>query len=154
MTLRLTPQINSDRFVKMDIFSKLEALVASAVGTQELAPTTLKRQANTTVVVKDGHTVVIGGMIRDDKIKNKSAVPLLGSLPLLGPLFSSQTTTSEKRNLLIFMTPHIISSSEQLQQIGRQRMDTIGDIPEEVRERMNLGVQVEESGEQGREEGP
>ena len=155
MTLRLTPQINSDRFVKMDIFSKLEALVASAVGTQELAPTTLKRQANTTVVVKDGHTVVIGGMIRDDKIKNKSAVPLLGSLPLLGPLFRSETTTSEKRNLLIFMTPHIISSSEQLQEIGRQRMDSIGDLPGEIRGRMNLGVQEEESdGEGVREEGP
>jgi len=149
LTLRLTPQINSDRFVKMDIFSKLEALVATAVGTQELAPTTLKRQADTTVVVKDGHTVVIGGMIRDDKIKNVRKVPFLGNLPLFGPLFRSETTTSEKTNLLIFMTPHIISSSEQLQEIGRQRVGTIGDIPEEVRGRMNLGGEDEESGEEG-----
>jgi general secretion pathway protein D len=155
LTLRLTPQINSDRFVKMDIFSKLEALVTSTTGTQELAPTTLKRQANTTVVVKDSHTVVIGGMIREDKVKNVSAVPVLGSLPLLGPLFRSEDTTSEKTNLLIFMTPHVISGSDQLQRVGRERIGTVGDIPEQVRDRMNLGEEEGKPGdEEGREETP
>ncbi len=149
LTLRLTPQINSNNYVKMDIFSKLEALVASTVGTSELAPTTLKRQANTTVVVKDGHTVVIGGMIRDDKIENTSAVPILGSLPIIGPLFRSTSTRLEKNNLLIFLTPHVISSSQQLQGMARDRMESFQEfpeeikerkeIPEEVRERMNLG---------------
>ncbi|MDT8396435.1 MAG: type II secretion system secretin GspD [bacterium] len=139
LTLRLTPQINSSRFVKLDIFSKLEALVSNAIGTQELAPTTLKRQANTTVVVKDGHTVVIGGMIRDDKIENTSRVPVLGSLPLFGPLFRSQTTRSEKTNLLIFLTPHVISSSQRLQTIAGERVDSIQEIPADIRNRMDFG---------------
>jgi len=139
LTLRLTPQINSSSYVKMDIFSKLEALVASAVGTQELAPTTLKRQANTTVVVKDGYTVVIGGMIRDDKIDNVSSVPILGKLPLLGPLFRSQSTRSEKVNLLIFLTPHVISSSKQLRDEARDRADRFQGLPDEVRKGLNLG---------------
>jgi general secretion pathway protein D len=139
LTLRLTPQINSNNYVKMDIFSKLEALVSSTIGTQELAPTTLKRQANTTVVVKDGHTVVIGGMIRDDKIENVSRVPILGSLPLIGPLFRSQSTRSEKSNLLIFLTPHVISSSRQLQDTARDRVKNLQEFPDEVQERMNLG---------------
>ena len=153
LTLRITPQINSSNYVKMDIFSKLEALVANSIGTQELAPTTLKRQANTTVVVKDGNTVVIGGMIRDDKIEQVSSVPFFGSLPILGPLFRSQSTRSEKNNLLIFLTPHVISSSKQHQDLARDRMKgfqefpddgnskTKGhqEFPEEVRKRMNLG---------------
>jgi general secretion pathway protein D len=139
LTLRLTPQINSSRFVKLDIFSKLEALVSNAIGTQALAPTTLKRQANTTVVVKDGHTVVIGGMIRDDKIENVSQVPILGSLPLIGPLFRSTSTRSEKNNLLIFLTPHVISNSQQLQSIAGERVDGIQEIPAEIRNRMNFG---------------
>jgi general secretion pathway protein D len=152
LTLRLTPQINSDKFVKMDIYSKLEALVTNTSGTQELAPTTLKRQANTTVVVKDSHTVVIGGMIREDKVKNVSAVPLLGSLPLLGPLFRSEDTTSEKTNLLIFMTPHVISGSDQLQGVARERIGTVGDIPEQVRNRMNLGGEEEKPDDEGGQE--
>jgi general secretion pathway protein D len=152
LTLRLTPQINSDNFVKIDIFSKLEALVANALGTQELAPTTLKRQADTTVVVKDGHTVVIGGMIRDDKIQSTSSIPLLGSLPLFGPLFRSEKTTSEKVNLLIFMTPHIISGTEQLQGIARERIGEVGDIPEQVKERMDLGEPEDEPAEEGNQE--
>ncbi|MDF1525654.1 MAG: type II secretion system secretin GspD [bacterium] len=153
LTLRLTPQINSSNYVKMDIFSKLEALVSSTIGTSELAPTTLKRQANTTVVVKDGNTVVIGGMIRDDKVENVSRVPFFGSLPLIGPLFRSQSTRSEKSNLLIFLTPHIISNSKQLQDAARGRMEGFQEFPDadtnkkkdhkefpgEVRKRMNLG---------------
>lgn len=139
LTLRLTPQINSNNYVKMDIFTKLEALVATTLGVQELAPTTLKRQAQTTVVVKDGHTVVIGGMIREDKVENVSRVPILGSIPIIGALFRSTSTRSEKNNLLIFLTPHIISSSKQLQEIARDRIKNIQEIPEEVRERMNLG---------------
>ncbi|UCF87914.1 MAG: type II secretion system secretin GspD [bacterium] len=154
LTLRLTPQINNNSYVKMDIFSKLEALVSSTVGAaQELAPTTLKRQANTTVVVKDGHTVVIGGMIRDDKIKNVSGVPILASIPILGTLFRSETTRSEKVNLLIFLTPHVISSSKQLQDEARGRMERFQELPPEIGNRLNLGEdQEEDSGETGEQE--
>lgn len=153
LNLKLTPQINSSRYVKLDIFTKLEALVASTIGTSELAPTTLKRQANTTVVVKDGNTVVIGGMIRDDKIDNVSKVPIFGSLPLLGPLFRSQSSRSEKVNLLIFLTPHIISSTNQLQDAARERMEEFQELPEEHRRRLNLehdeeNTQPADSGEQ------
>jgi general secretion pathway protein D len=151
ITVRLTPQINSNKDVKLDVFSKLEALVAGSVGTQELAPTTLKRQANTTVVVKDNHTVVIGGMIRDDKVDNISRVPILGSLPLIGPLFRSQTSRTEKVNLLIFLTPHVISSSSDLQDMAGDRVESFQEIPAEVMDRMNFGddgssVPLEEEG--------
>jgi general secretion pathway protein D len=155
ITLRLTPQINSSSFVKMDIFSKLEAVIANTVGTAELAPTTLKRQANTTVVVKDGHTVVIGGIIRDDKVKNVSSVPLLGSLPIIGALFRSETTRSEKVNLLIFLTPHVITSSSQLQEEARDRAESFRDIdiPQEYKEKMNLeDIDGEMPAEQGEQE--
>jgi type II secretory pathway component GspD/PulD (secretin) len=92
------------------------------------------------VVVKDGHTVVIGGIIRDDQVKSVSSVPILGDLPILGPLFRSETTRSEKVNLLIFLTPHVISSSQQLQEEARERAKKFRDvdIPAEYKKKMML----------------
>lgn len=138
LTLRLTPQINSDGFVKLKIFSQLEALVAETLGTQELAPTTLKRKADTTVVVRNGQTVVIGGMIRDDTTKSVSRVPVLGSLPLIGPLFRSENTRSEKTNLLIFLTPRIISNSEQMQDASRNAARRVGVFGDEKLDEMGV----------------
>ncbi len=122
LTLRITPQINSERFVKLDIFTQLEALVANTISTglsREIAPTTLKRMANTSVVVSDGQTVVIGGLIRDDKTKVVSRVPVLGSLPILGALFRKESTVASKTNLLIFLTPHIIANPKDMQEASR-----------------------------------
>ena len=147
ITLRLTPQINNNNFVKMDIFSKLEAIIANTIGTAELAPTTLKRQTNTTVVVKDGYTVVIGGIIRDDQVKNVSSVPFFGDLPILGALFRSETVRSEKVNLLIFLTPHVISNSQQLQEEARDRAEKFRDvdIPRQFREQLGLEEEQDNS---------
>ncbi|MFV1956640.1 MAG: type II secretion system secretin GspD, partial [bacterium] len=155
LTLRITPQINSNGFVKLQIFSQLEALVAETLGTQELAPTTLKRKADTTVVVKNGYTVVIGGMIRDDKIKTVNRVPLLGSLPLLGALFRSETTRSEKTNLLIFLTPRIISNPQQMKEATRDSAEKTGVLDEDQLDAMGLydDVKPPEDKEQGVAEG-
>ena len=119
ITVRLTPQINKNRIVKLDVFAKLEALVSSTTeATDELAPTTLKRQAQTTLVVDDGNTVVLGGLIRDDEVLSKRQVPILGDIPIIGALFRSQGTVTEKTNLLIFLTPHIIASAKDMKDVS------------------------------------
>jgi len=138
LTLRITPQINSSGFVKLQIYSELQTLVAETLGTQELAPTTLKRKTNTTVVVKNGYTVVIGGMIRDDKTKTVNRVPLLGNIPLLGALFRSESTRSEKTNLLIFLTPRVITNPQQMKEATRDSSEKIGVLDEDQLDAMGL----------------
>ena len=66
------------------------------------------------VVTPDSQTVVIGGLISNNKSANNSQVPVLGDIPLLGNLFKHQQSSREKKELVIFITPHIIQSPEQL----------------------------------------
>jgi general secretion pathway protein D len=73
--------------------------------------------------MSSGATVVIGGLIRDDKIHTTKKVPLLGDLPLIGALFQSQRDRTQKTNLLIFITPHVMTSQEQLEQITNTKRE-------------------------------
>mgnify|MGYP003770903381 CR=1 FL=1 len=76
----------------------------------------------TTVEAVDSQTIVIGGLIADRKTESSSRVPLLGSLPLIGNLFRSSKTDSEKTNLLLVITPHIVRSERDFVRIFRRKM--------------------------------
>lgn len=120
LSLKIKPQINKiSNFVKLDIDQKLEdfsnktppAEVAKfAIGTQS-------RASKTTVLVQDGDTVVLGGLVRDKTEEKQIKVPLLGDIPLLGWLFRSKTTVSNKQNLLVFVTPQIIKQYQTVRKI-------------------------------------
>jgi general secretion pathway protein D len=86
------------------------SIISSAV----YAPNLNKRSANTVVVTPDGQTVVIGGLISNDKSSSESKVPLLGDIPVLGNLFKFSSKANTKTELLIFLTPHIIQMPSQL----------------------------------------
>jgi general secretion pathway protein D len=106
VTLKITPQINWEGVVRMRIFTEIIKLKDPDAVTD--TPTTLKRTADTTVIVQDQDTVVIGGIIGDDIQENIYKVPLLGDIPLFGWLFKSHSTSRERTNLYIFLTPRII----------------------------------------------
>lgn len=121
--LRLTPQVLENNLVKLDVYQEISSVVdtAQTVGTIVLGPTTNKRSANTTVIVHDAQTVVIGGLIRDNVVVTQRKIPLLGDIPLLGWFFKFQSRRFEKTNLLIFLTPHLVRESEDLDTIrGRK----------------------------------
>ena len=105
-TLKITPQINKDRMVRLNL--SLE--VSSLESTTDFRPTTLKRTVETTVMVKDGSTVVIGGLIDDTFSQTEYKVPCLGDIPGLGWLFKTRSKGSEKSNLFIFITPKVIQN--------------------------------------------
>ncbi len=112
--LKLTPHISKNRFVRLKLFQEVLSFVTEPeIG----AVVTTKRSADTSVIVQDSQTVVIGGLIRDDKTRATTGVPGLASLPLLGYLFKSQRKTSVKTNLLIFITPHVVKSAEELRRL-------------------------------------
>jgi type II secretory pathway component GspD/PulD (secretin) len=84
---------------------------------QDSAFATQERTAKTTVVVGDSDTVVIGGLMRDNISDTVAKIPLLGDIPILGWLFSAKSTTVEKTNLLIFLTPHIVRQYETVRKL-------------------------------------
>ncbi len=122
VTLKITPQINQDGFVKLKIF---EEVIKLKKGTEQYTPTTLKRSAKTTVIVKNGHTVVIGGMIGESIEEGTYQAPCLGSIPGLGWLFKSRYNSKNKTNLFIFLTPHIIETPRDAKAIYNQKKSLI-----------------------------
>ena len=109
ITLRITPHIHESEFVSMDIYQESSALKdTTLLQTSTVGPTTTKRSAKTTVLVKSGDTVIIGGMMQETTLKSESKIPLLGDIPLLGYLFKFSSSSKKKTNLVILLTPHII----------------------------------------------
>jgi general secretion pathway protein D len=106
LTLRVTPQINEGDAIKLDIEQEVSNVIPSAAGASDL--TTSKRSIKTTVMVEDGRTIVLGGLIDDTLQQTNQRVPLLGDIPLLGRLFRYDSTTKKKRNLMVFLRPVIM----------------------------------------------
>jgi general secretion pathway protein D len=123
VTLKVTPQINEKRFVKLKILEEVSKVVTQTTVTGVLAPTTRKRKAETLVEVKDGQTVVIAGLIGEDSTSSRSAVPCLGDIPLLGWLFQSVSREKQPTNLFVFLTPYIVANPEEAGQLYQERSE-------------------------------
>jgi general secretion pathway protein D len=118
--MKLTPQINQQGDIRMKLFTETSTLV-QGTGSQQFAPTTLKRSASTVVNVHDGYTMVIGGLIGDTLSLGNDRVPFLGDIPILGYLFKTITKSREKTNLYIFLTPYIIDTNDKAQALYREK---------------------------------
>lgn len=121
--LKLTPHIISGQEVRMELAPSIEAVVDPGPSGTQFAPTIAKRGASTTVTVPDGRTVIIAGLTREDRTEVVKKVPLLGSIPVLGWLFRHTSEGTEKTNLLIFVTPKIMSDDSAAQGV-RERWET------------------------------
>lgn len=111
LTLKLTPQINEGDAVLLKIEQELSALQANVKGAADLVTT--NRTISTSVIVEDGGTLVLGGLIQDDLRETQQRVPLLGSLPIIGQLFRMDSTTKSKTNLMVFIKPTILHDNAQ-----------------------------------------
>ena len=111
-TLVVRPSINKDNFitlqVKPEISNKVQDFEFQFSGAVVKSPIIDKRTLDSSVLIKSGDTLAIGGLISDQVSKSKTKVPLLGDIPVLGYAFQSHTNERHKRNLLIFVTPTII----------------------------------------------
>jgi len=123
-TLKITPQISQDGMVRLAISQEMTQLES----TVDFRPTTLKRTIDTTVIVDDNSTVVIGGLIGDQFAETETKVPILGDIPLLGWLFKSRKTQREKTNLFVFLTPHVINNKFDAQKIYSRKKEKIGEV--------------------------
>jgi len=117
--LKLTPHINENGYITMDISQTIQKIVEE---TRELAsPSVFNREINSRVTVKDSRTIVIGGLIRDDTQFVEQKVPLLGDIPLLGLFFRKTKKQKIRTNLMVFISPHIITEDEKIKQITEER---------------------------------
>ncbi len=110
ITLDVTPSISSDGYVRLDITPEISILSDRTTQIDEnfQAPIITQRRVETTVTVKDGETVVIGGLIQTSDSVTKTKTPLLGDLPVVGGLFRSTDQAQIKTELLVILTPHVI----------------------------------------------
>ena len=104
VTLQIAPRVSTDGYIT----SKIYGVVSSVTGFSQGYPTISQREAETSASVRDGETFVIGGLTQENVLVNKSKIPLLGDIPLLGNLFSTERSTSTTTELYIVITPRIV----------------------------------------------
>lgn len=109
--LSFRPYIASDGNIRMDIYPK----DSSATKDSDGVPTETTAELSANIMVKDGQTVVIGGLFRDSITASKSQVPLLGNIPILGELFKGTSDQTVRQEVIILLTPHIIDNLDELE---------------------------------------
>ncbi len=106
ITLKVKPQINEGNTIKLEIEQEVSSLASSSASASDLITT--KRSIQTTVLIDDGQTLVLGGLIDDSLRDRQEKVPLLGDIPILGRLFQYRSTEKIKQNLMVFLHPLIL----------------------------------------------
>jgi general secretion pathway protein D len=132
--LEVTPHINPDGLVIMDVYPEISTTTADTVPISETlaAAVFAKRSAQTRIAIRDGQTIVIGGLMQDRKTQTLRRVPVLGSIPVIGALFRRTTDDTEKTELLIFLTPHVAREASELEGISQQEMSGARQMDEAV----------------------
>jgi type IV pilus assembly protein PilQ len=118
--LSFRPYIADDGYIRMDIYPKDSSGELDAEG----IPTETTAELVTNIMVKDGQTIVIGGLFRDAITTTRSQVPLLGDIPLVGAAFRGTTDSNVRQEIIVLLTPHIITEPEQTE--GAARADDVG----------------------------
>ncbi len=123
ITLRFTPKITEGDYIQLDLYQEISALIPSPIeqDANRVGPTTSTRKATNSVLVRDGQTIIIGGLMEDRITKTKGGVPWISDIPVLGWLFRHDRTTVDKSNLLIFLTPAIIREDQDIQRLYEEK---------------------------------
>ena len=121
--LKIKPQISEGNGIKLQIIQEVSSIARAATGAQDLVFN--KRALETTVIVDDGHTVALGGLLDDQAQDNSQGVPFLSRIPLLGELFKYRERRKEKTNLMIFLRPIIVRGAREAQGFTADRYEYI-----------------------------
>ncbi|WP_320046856.1 secretin N-terminal domain-containing protein [uncultured Ilyobacter sp.] len=132
--LTVTPHINPDGYVRLEINQTVSDITSSTVdlGNGLTSPIFLDREAETMVTVKDNETVVLGGLITTSDETREQKIPVVGDIPGLGWLFRNETTDTSRNELLVILTPRVIRSIEDYRELSAQERDRTGYIPPEI----------------------
>jgi general secretion pathway protein D len=135
LTLRIKPQISEGSTIRLEIYQEVSDVAKTVVGIGASDLITNKRSLETKVVVDDGQTVVLGGLIQNTLSVTTQQIPLLGDIPFIGALFRFKSEERKRTNLMIFLRPVIIRSVEDGYRVTQDRYEylrgyTRGEGPE------------------------
>jgi general secretion pathway protein D len=125
--LKVTPHINEEGSVVLDINQEVSQVTSLTTGGIQ-SPTFGKREAKTSVLAQDGQTLVIGGLIQERRSQNYRGIPVLSSIPILGALFRDTQTITDKTELIILMTPHIVRNPTEADKITEDFKNKIKEL--------------------------
>jgi general secretion pathway protein D len=126
LTLRIRPQIGEGGTVRLTIYQEKSSVSSTvAPGTTNAGPSTDKRLIESNVIVDDGGIIVLGGLIEDRFVENRSKVPLLGDIPLVGGLFRSESREKRRTNLMVFLRPTVLRDAASADRLSLDRYDLI-----------------------------
>jgi general secretion pathway protein D len=128
LTLTVTPHINTNKVVMMEITQKSE----SVVGSQDIPssgswPLTQISEMSASISVHSGETIVLGGLSKKEKSANKTKIPILGDIPLIRRLFGSVSDTSKRKERLVFITPYVLDTPEEIEASARRTQASLDD---------------------------
>jgi len=123
LKLDLTPHLNESDAVRLELEGEISDVPDAQATTSPGGPVTNKRTIKTSVLVKDGETIVLGGLQKDGYAESIEKVPLLGDIPVLGRLFQTRARQRVKQDLLIVLTPYVIRGPEDLRAIEQRKSD-------------------------------
>jgi general secretion pathway protein D len=135
--LSVKPQINAKGLVTLEIAQEVSDAKTTTTGVGG-TPTFTVRQAKTSLITGDNQTVVLGGLIREDLTNTQAGIPGLRKMPILGPLFGSQAVSKQKTELLVLITPHIVTNLEEGAKLTQEMKEKVGleeTLPQQRRER-------------------
>ncbi len=122
LKLKITPHITKGDMITLDLYQEVND-IKSTSSTSTAPPNVTKRDIKTRVSVLDGKTIVVGGLISNKKTETESKVPILGDIPLLGWLFKNVTVEYKKTNLLVFITPRVMTDPNKIDALTKQKIE-------------------------------
>ena len=123
--LTIIPTINNDGYVTFRLLQEVSALTQQTIQAALNAPVITVREAETSAIVKNGSTVVIGGLIGETEEATETGVPFLKDVPILGYLFKSHSVTRNRTELAIFLTPYVVFTDEDADELLRRERDQL-----------------------------
>ncbi|WP_249276399.1 type II secretion system secretin GspD [Sphingomonas baiyangensis] len=137
ITLRVLPRVNAGDTIRLEIAQEASNIAPTQVA-QATDLITNRRAVNTTVLADNGRTIVLGGLISDDYRRQRSQVPILGDIPILGELFKSRRESQQKRTLFIFLKPTILRTSDDAAAVSDERYQRLRGEELLINERRSL----------------
>ena len=123
LQLEVVPLINSEKEVSLDILQKIDSVSGQTLVSGNLIPNIATRYIRTTVSAQTGSTIVLGGLITDDKEDDRAGLPILSHLPLVGPLFRNTTKNKNRSELIILMQPEVTLTKLDLYRLRQKTED-------------------------------
>ncbi|MFA6053917.1 MAG: secretin N-terminal domain-containing protein [Thermodesulfovibrionales bacterium] len=134
--LKVKPQINDSGLVSIELTQEISSAgTTNAIIAGQEYPSIDKTETSTNLIAQDGETIIIGGLIRENKSKQIDGIPILSKIPLIGSLFSNTSVKTDRTELIILLTPHVIKSGKEA-----------GEVTSEYLERIDKGVKKDIEG--------